>query len=121
MDRLGLDVEDIIESDLDNVFVTFLIFEKELKLDDQGMNIKNKFRENGIKIYVLVSRESLVFLLEFVNLEFFFGFFDFFLESDNNYVFQDNVGLEIGLMEDISDFQDFDYVIVVCLDDEGIR
>lgn len=34
MDRLGLDVEDIIESDLDNVFVMFLIFEKELKLDD---------------------------------------------------------------------------------------
>lgn len=34
MDRLGLDVEDIIESDLDNVFVTFLIFEKELKLDE---------------------------------------------------------------------------------------
>lgn len=34
MDRLGLDVEDIIESDLDNVFVTFLIFEKVLKLDD---------------------------------------------------------------------------------------
>lgn len=51
------------------------------------MNIKNKFIENGIKIYLLVSRESLVFLLEFVNLEFFFGFFDFFLESDNNYVF----------------------------------
>lgn len=50
------------------------------------MNIKNKFRENGIKIYVLVSRESLVFLLEFVNLEFFFGFFDFFLELDINYV-----------------------------------
>lgn len=93
MDRLGLDVEDIIESDLDNVFVTFLIFEKDLKLDDQGMNIKNKFIENGIKIYVLVSRESLVFLLEFVNLEFFFGFFDFFLELDINYVLQDNVGL----------------------------
>lgn len=34
MDRLGLDVEDIIESDLDNVFVTFLIFKKVLKLDD---------------------------------------------------------------------------------------
>lgn len=34
MDRLGLDVEDIIESDLDNVFVMFLIFEKVLKLDD---------------------------------------------------------------------------------------
>lgn len=34
MDRLGLDVEDIIESDLDNVFVMFLIFKKVLKLDD---------------------------------------------------------------------------------------
>lgn len=121
MDRLGLDVEDIIESDSDNVFAMPLTFKKEPKSDGQGVEIKNKSRENGTKTYVSVSRESSASLPESVNSEPLSGSPDLSLESDNNHVLQDNAGAETELMEDICDPQDSDYATVVCSDDEGIK
>lgn len=121
MDRLGLDVEDIIESDSDNVFAMPLTFEKAPKSDDQGMNIKYKSTENGTKTYVSVSRESSASLPESVNSEPLSGSPDLSLESDINHVLQVSAGPETGLMEDICDPQDSDYATVVCSDDEGIR
>lgn len=117
MDSQGLDVEDLMESDSDNVFAKPLVLKKKVpKSDQQDLEHRNMSNEIGTRSHVTVSRESSTSLPESVNTEPVSGSSELSEESDS---YQRVRNTAAPATADMSDPQDSDYATVMCPADDG--
>lgn len=118
MESLGLDVEEMIESDSDNVFAKPLTLKDVPKLQTRDTEIIGQLGENVAKNRVSLSRESSASLPESVNTEPHSGSPDLSLESNNNPM---GASASAARQEEMEEFdsQVSDYATVDCSDEEN--
>ncbi|XP_061184107.1 uncharacterized protein LOC133192174 isoform X2 [Saccostrea echinata] len=118
MDQQGLDVEDLIESDSDNVFAKPLVLNKIPKSEHREKELRTKSPERVISSHVTVSRESSASVPESENTDPASGSSELSAESDNN---QGDGNAASPSAEDMYDPQDPDYATVMCSPVDGMN
>ncbi|XP_062586085.1 uncharacterized protein LOC134247738 isoform X2 [Saccostrea cucullata] len=118
MDQQGLAVEDMMESDSDNVFAKPLVLNKIPKSDQREKDPRSKSPEKVTSSHVTVSRESSASVPESENTERASGSSELSAESDDN---QEDGNAAPLFDEEEYDPQDPDYATVMCSADDGMN